>query len=537
MGGAMAIETLMIPGDDGLDGTMRALFDRLSDLSGNPTDSVTRALVLRAGEAVADGVAGLGVNLAGLRDDMLAEAGGVAKSAAALLTDLAEVSRSMAGVAAPGAVAADATHPLADRRDALLSKLADQVPISVSLSDDGRPTVRLGSAGGPVLMDRTGVAALSVSAEDALTLTVVSPDGSLRDNRLLASGRIGGLSRSIAALDQTQRQVDAFARDFVSTINAVHREGVDLRGEPGGDLFRLDGWRAEAAPANRGAVQVDLTPTDGGAAGDVTLIYDGGAALWRAYDTEGAEIGSGAQTLALPGVTADIAGVARDGDRIALKSVTGHAVDLRLALSDPSALAAAAPIFTAAAPANKGVARLALTTEAADLPSVTGPLRVVVTDAEGGGISLTDPETGAELASGTLDGAGRVSLGGFDLVLTGSAVDGDSFSLIPAAALSGNAQIAQRLAALQEGEGGSPGLSRRLAQVMGDVGVRAAATERARDTALARAEAAERELAAIGAVDLDAEAARLLELQQGYQANAQAMSVARSLFDALLQMF
>lgn len=535
--GAMAIETLMIPGDDALDGTLRDMFNRLSDLSSNPTDSVTRSMVLRAGEAVADGIVRLGDGLAVLRDDMLAEAGATAKTAEALLKDLDEVSRAMAGVATPGAMGADATHPLADRRDALLSELADLVPVAVSLSDDGRPTVRLGSAGGPILLDSRGAATLSVSALDALTLTVTTPDGALRDNRLLASGKMAGLSRSMAAVDQTVAEIDAFARDFAATFNAVHREGVDLRGDPGGDLFRLDGWRAEPAAANGGVVQIDLTPTDTSLPQDMTLVYDGAASLWRAFDGAGDPVGVGATSLTLAGVTVEISGMARDGDRIALTPVTGHASDLRMAITDPAALVAAAPVYTAAAPSNNGAASLAIATAMADLPDLTGPLRLTVSDAQAGTVTLTDPATGTELASGTLDAAGRVSVGGMDLVLTGAAFDGDMFSLIPATAQSGNGDIALRLAALQDDSSAAPGLSRKLAQVMGDVGVRAAATTRAHDTAYARAEAAERELSAIGAVDLDVEAARLLELQQGYQANAQAMSVAQSLFDALLQMF
>ena len=45
----------------------------------------------------------------------------------------------------------------------------------------------------------------------------------------------------------------------------------------------------------------------------------------------------------------------------------------------------------------------------------------------------------------------------------------------------------------------------------------------------------ERADAAQGAVDLDREAARLLELQQAYQASAQIMTVAKDLFDTLLR--
>jgi flagellar hook-associated protein 1 FlgK len=64
-----------------------------------------------------------------------------------------------------------------------------------------------------------------------------------------------------------------------------------------------------------------------------------------------------------------------------------------------------------------------------------------------------------------------------------------------------------------------------------------AGATRAVATATASAEAAERAQAAIGAVDLDVEAARLLELQQAYQASAQTISIARDLFDTILRLF
>jgi flagellar hook-associated protein 1 FlgK len=123
--------------------------------------------------------------------------------------------------------------------------------------------------------------------------------------------------------------------------------------------------------------------------------------------------------------------------------------------------------------------------------------------------------------------------------LTGRAVTGDRFRVVPAAAGSADAAVARDLAALRLGNAatGSPGMADRLARLQSDAGVRAAAAGRASATAAAAAETAERQVAAIGAVDLDTEAARLVELQQAYQANAQAISIARSLFDTLLGMF
>ena len=85
------------------------------------------------------------------------------------------------------------------------------------------------------------------------------------------------------------------------------------------------------------------------------------------------------------------------------------------------------------------------------------------------------------------------------------------------------------------GDGGY-GVLDSLSNFQADLGTRAAAVQRADDTAQARLDSAAAEDAALGAVNLDAEAARMVELQQAYQASAQAMSIARSLFDTLLRM-
>ena len=53
-------------------------------------------------------------------------------------------------------------------------------------------------------------------------------------------------------------------------------------------------------------------------------------------------------------------------------------------------------------------------------------------------------------------------------------------------------------------------------------------------SATAALEVAERAAAEAGAVDLDAEAARLVEQQQAYQASSQVLSVAQTLFETLL---
>lgn len=357
--GVRAIETLMIPGDDGIDGTLRQFFDSLGALAGNPTDSVTRSQTLRRGEALADAVSGLARGMTELRRDLLTEAGHVTQEAGALLGELADLSRRMTGMSDSNAAAAAALHPLADIRDTLLDRLSGLLPVAVTLGQNGRPTIRLGSEAGPLLLEGDSTAALGIGTGDPLTLTVRSPDGQTRETRLLQSGALGGLSRALGALEMAGQELDGFARTMAQMLNGVHRGGIDLTGAPGQDMFALNGWQAMPAAGNGGRFQIVVAPVgDASGAGTVALVHDGAAGLWRAYDAAGQELASGRETLLLPGARVDLAGVARDGDRITLTPVTGRAADLRWRLGDPAALAAAAAFATAPAPANGGTAAL-----------------------------------------------------------------------------------------------------------------------------------------------------------------------------------
>ena len=218
-----------------------------------------------------------------------------------------------------------------------------------------------------------------------------------------------------------------------------------------------------------------------------------------------------------------------------LEQVTGRAIDLRLAIGDADELAAAADVLVAPALGNAGAASLQLSRDAGE-PSPDA-LDVVIADATVGLVELRNPSDDSLVATGTLAGDGRVTLAGLNLQLQGVGQTGDRFTLRPTAAGSGNGATAQAMADLRSARGdGGYGVLDSLSNFQADLGTRAAAVQRADDTAQARLDSAAAEDAALGAVNLDAEAARMVELQQAYQASAQAMSIARSLFDTLLRM-
>jgi len=374
LAGARAIETLMIPGDDGIDGTLRAFFDNLSRLAGNPTDLTTRTLALRSGEALTNSIAELARGMVGLRGDLLAQAQSDAARAQGILKELADISQHMAGTTSASGLSQSAVHPLADRRDALLENLARYLPVSVRLEVDGRPTINLGSASGPSLLEGGRSAELRVSATDQMTLHLRTADGQTRETRLLASGHLGGHARAIGALDLAAQELDGFARDLVGALNPLHRGGVDLTGTPGRDLMRHDGWGVQIGAGNGGKVNVNVQMTQGPAATPIELRFDGAANLWRAYDAEGAELAAGAERLFLPGGNVEISGRASDGDRVFLQPVTGRAIDLRMALDRPERLAAASAFAATASPSNTGMGQLSAVILPQPVGGVIAPL-------------------------------------------------------------------------------------------------------------------------------------------------------------------
>ena len=187
-----------------------------------------------------------------------------------------------------------------------------------------------------------------------------------------------------------------------------------------------------------------------------------------------------------------------------------------------------------------GTRRLSAQFDREDVPAPVGlprSLDVVVTDAASGRIEIIDHLSGDTIASRYLDETGMFNVAGVDLVLKGTLMDGDSFSVAGNVNGQGDGRNISQLLALQSTDqnSGRGGFSEKFSALILDVGAKvrssaiaAASTEAVRDAAM------EIESEFSG-VNLDTEAARLLEQQQAYQALARVLSTAKELLDTLLR--
>jgi len=212
---------------------------------------------------------------------------------------------------------------------------------------------------------------------------------------------------------------------------------------------------------------------------------------------------------------------------------------MRRVLADPRGLAAASPLQAERNVDNTGsatIASLRVVDSAAD-PQQTAT--IAFTSAAGAyDWSLRDRTTNALVASGSgvWQPGQPIALNGFELALDGVPAAGDQFTVSKTAFPLSNNGNALALAALRDQTFvGGETITDAYASAMAGVGVsvQSARTAANMSTAVA-AQARERVTANVG-VNLDEEAARLIQFQQSYQAAAKVLQVAQSVFDTLLQ--
>ncbi|MEL7300672.1 MAG: flagellar basal body rod C-terminal domain-containing protein [Pseudomonadota bacterium] len=184
-----------------------------------------------------------------------------------------------------------------------------------------------------------------------------------------------------------------------------------------------------------------------------------------------------------------------------------------------------------------GAANLRLAGSFIEGPPSAPERELRVLDAEAGLVGLFDTQSGESLGTRTLDAAGRASFGALEVTLEGAAETGDAFSILPGDGRPGDGRTIGALAALrlEDAATGTGGYGAGFAALQQDVGARVATGEIRMASAENALEAADRAVSSLSGVDLDEEAARMIQQQQAYQANAQVIGVARDIFNTLLQ--
>lgn len=428
-------------------------------------------------------------------------------------------------------------NDLLDQRDRLLDKLAEKVSITTVAQDGGAVNVFIGNGQPLVLGENANVLAAVPSEFDANRLEIAfrGVNGSVNITENIRGGLLGGLlDFRREQLDPAHNSLGRMSLALVEIVNEQHVRGADLAGERGQAFFAIG--RPEAIPSsfNTGssAVTASIVDVEALTQKDYVLEYSGGA--WQLRDARtGAPVpmtgsGTAADPFVAEGVAFEVSGAPAEGDRFMLRPTRSVVSGLQVLVNDPSKVAAGALLTTGVGADNLGAGAIS-EAEIIDLDALdTQPVTIEFTGPNTYSINGGPPIT---FAGSPID----ITHNGWRVTITGTPAQGDVFTVGPSGA--GDNRNALLLAeALQRPilNGGTTSLSAAVGQFVGDIGVAAKQAQVNRD---AQAVVHEENLASrdsVSGVNLDEEAANLLKFQQAYQAAAQLIRVADTLFQTLL---
>ena len=554
------LESVFAGGDDGIGQATGALLNSMVDLASKPQDMAARSVVLGQASELASRFSTAASQLDSIQQ-------GVTQDLSASVAHVNDVAKQLASVNDRIAASRGTGQPpndLLDLRDQLLSDLSGYVQVTTITADDGTLGVFVGGGQRLVLGGQAAQLAVSPDPYDASRMAVSIVDtGGPRplSSSLLGAGSIGGLLRfQNDDMVRARTLLGQLGAAVAGTVNAQQALGLDLRVPPGtgAPMFTIGAPQAQPAATNARVSpggpfvsNVGLTVTDPTQlqASEYELVNNGGAwQLTRLSDgsvqtvVDGSVVDGFQINLGTPPPAAT--------DRFLLQPVTYAANSMARALDDPRGIAAASPVTATAGTANTGTGAIASLTVVS--PSVDPTQTATITFTSGTGAynwELRDGTTNALLSSGTGTWtAGQpIALNGFELKLSGVPASGDTFSVAQTTYPSTNNGNALAMVALRDsvlvgrvpnGGGGLAGGSSftdAWAQAMADIGVRTQGAQTASQISTQVADTAKQTLSNRTGVNLDEEAARLMQFQQGYQAAAKVLQVAQTLFDTLLQ--
>lgn len=539
------LETLFPTGESGLGATVNDMLNAWGDVASSPTNLSARIVALSRGEELAARLSDTASQIDALAYNGRQQAQSSVENINRLAQDIARINQQIienqGGVGQP--------NDLLDQRDALLDQLSQYVQTTTIAADDGSLSVFVAGSQPLVLGQTANRLELQRDPVDSTQARIAFRQGSLSQTLPESSigGSLGGLMTFLTQdLVGVQNELGRMALAINTTVNAQHRLGLDLAGNPGSDFFvPAADATAMAATSNTGTAQLHTAVADPTAlkASDYRITFTGsGVEIKRLSD------GTASNFAGLP-VTLDgldfvlDSGAGAVGDSFLVRPYAEVARNMAMAMSAPNQLAAASPVAVTPGSGNSGGVSIEKLHAVSASANLTAP------------VSISFLADGSYTVSGTLDpgspppdNAGPppsynytpgqpIAFNGWSLTLRGTPAAGDSFGV--AAAVpgttpqnSGNADAVLALRDLATFDGVS--LSDGYGNLLSRMGTAVQGAKFATEFSSQLAVSAENARAAVSGVNLDEEAARLLQFQQSYQAAAKFLQVAQNAFDTMI---
>jgi len=505
-----------------------------------------------------------------------------AKEISTLGNNLASLNKQIAAVT--GAGVSSNANDLLDQRDQIVTKLSQYVDVSVVPSDNAMVNVYIGS-GQSLVIGGTALQMLAVNGD---------PDPSRKELALSVNGnlapidgeRLGG---SVAGLFDTrkndvERAFNQLGQNIIGlthSINEQQKEGMTLDGEIGGNLFNdvnsplAMQKRVLSHDDGLGKMQLsvridDLSELSPDEFDLVVEDYQAGPPEKLSFTATNRTTGerltpldvdmSESQRIEIPraGISIGIDSIDPNnlpqvGKSFSLRPTRLAAHEAMVQITDPEKVAAAdAEIKAVAAQTNTGNAQLR--TSAIIDPSnalymdADNPLNIEIISVDPASGAITYDvvdKNGATTLSGLssnidpFSGKATFAFAGVEVeMVAGSVQSGDSFSLNYNETGVGDNSNMLKIADLQNQKimnGNKATIADVYSGMISEVGAKTANADTTMQTMEILQNQSFERMQSMSGVNMDEEAANLLQFQQHYSAAARVISVASELFDTILQ--
>ena len=585
------LDSLLAGSTTGVNPGLQKVFAALQTAAEDPANIPARQLALSEAE-------GLAKRFNTVYDRLYEQNAFINKQLSAVTDQVNQLAGSIAGYNEAIAVAASngqQPNDLLDAREEAVRKLSTFIGVTVVTQDDNSYNLFVGSGQPLVVGGQASRLEVVPGASDPLRSEVQFVSGNSRQGitSLITGGEMGGLIRYREdVLDTTLNSVGRLALSVTDQVNRQLGQGLDLNGQFGNGLFRdlndpiLIGQRSLARVGNSDTtanLNVLIEDTTQLATSDYEVQFTSATDYTVRRVSDGTSFGPFDITVVpaaeFDGVSLNVAsGTFAAGDRFRVMPTRNAGESIRADMKRPEELAFAAPLKSQTSPANIGtgvISQPTLLTEIdiydpvaqADLETSlrnAPPLRIVM-GAGGGatqGYDVVDingnvidtgvivPGQNNKLTITVPATAGPPAVPvpfDYEVAISGRPQGGDNFSVsFNTNGVSDN-RNALKLIDLQNRTtiGINPlaptttGSS--FTDAYGDLVERVGTlTSQARvdgEATGAILKQATDNRDSISAVNLDEEAAKLIQFEQYYQASAQIIQVARSLFDTLINTF
>jgi flagellar hook-associated protein 1 FlgK len=547
------LEGVFIGGTQGLGASISDMMNGFSDVANAPTDMTARTVVLTRIDETASRMRAAAKQLDDLQTGIAQELAQKVSAINSLATNIAAVNEQITRTTGNG----QSPNDLLDQRDQLIKELNQYVQTSSVAADDGSVGIYL--AGSQQLVLGNAASQVAIINDDfgdsrASKLAIVRLTGPFAlDETMLGGGEVSGLLRfQNNDLNEGRNLLGRLSLAITTAMNDQHKLGLDLDGNVGSNLFSPTVFgngniMTPKAPAtlNTGAATLTLSIADTTqfAASDYEIQFSGATTgtivrrsdgVTTAFDTSL----SATNSISIDGLDIAQAGSAVSGDRFLIKPYTNSSSNVTSVFSTPRALAVASPVAATMGSANTGSLQQVSMTARSN-PLAPAALGVVLTFT--GANTYTRSDQGATVYTYMPGQAIEATVTGppladWTMTLQGTPKAGDTIKVntnfYPTLS-AGNATAMMNLRDVAMFDGAA--LTDGYAGLISQIGIRTQSADYSAKVSASIATNVERDRAGVSGVNLDEEAASLLQYQQAYQASAKMIQIAQNIFDTLIQ--